>query len=93
VQLGSVDVDVVELPIVVVEVAPAGQGGVCRDRLPALVPDGTGAELPRSSSLARFSARSSATPLANFISLTEPFGPPSPLAPLSETTMTSVFSR
>ena len=26
-------------------------------------------------------------PLANFISLTEPFGPPSPLAPLSETTM------
>ena len=31
-------------------------------------------------------------PLANFISLTEPFGPPSPLAPLSETTMTRVFS-
>ena len=36
---------------------------------------------------------SSATPLANFISLTEPFGPPSPLAPLSETRMTSVLSR
>ena len=31
-------------------------------------------------------------PLANFISLTEPFGPPSPLAPLSETTTTRVFS-
>ena len=36
---------------------------------------------------------SSGMPLANFISLTEPFGPPSPLAPLSETTMTIVFSR
>ena len=28
---------------------------------------------------------SSGMPLANFISLTEPLGPPSPLAPLSET--------
>ena len=36
---------------------------------------------------------SSGIPLANFISLTEPLGPPSPLAPLSETTMTMVFSR
>ena len=41
---------------------------------------------PSSSIIARFCARSSGTPLANFISLTEPFGPPSPLAPLSETT-------
>ena len=32
-------------------------------------------------------------PLANFISLTEPFGPPSPLAPLSDTTTTRVFSN
>jgi hypothetical protein len=32
-------------------------------------------------------------PLANFISLTDPSGPPSPEAPLSETTMTSVLSR
>ena len=31
-------------------------------------------------------------PLKNFISLTEPFGPPSPLAPLSETTTTIVLS-
>ncbi len=36
---------------------------------------------------------SSGMPLANFISLTDPFGPPSPLAPLSETRMTSVLSR
>ena len=42
--------------------------------------------------MARFWARSSGTPLANFISFTEPFGPPSPLAPLSETTRMSVFS-
>jgi hypothetical protein len=31
-------------------------------------------------------------PLKNFISLTEPSGPPSPLAPLSETTKMRVFS-
>ena len=31
-------------------------------------------------------------PLENLFSLTEPFGPPSPLAPLSETTMTIVLS-
>ena len=36
---------------------------------------------------------SSGMPLRNFISLTEPSGPPSPLAPLSETTITIVFSR
>ena len=36
---------------------------------------------------------SSGMPLANIISLTDPFGPPSPLAPLSDTTMTMVFSR
>ena len=36
---------------------------------------------------------SSGMPLTILFSLTEPFGPPSPLAPLSETTMTSVFSR
>ena len=36
---------------------------------------------------------SSGMPFMNFISLTEPSGPPSPLAPLSETTMTRVFSR
>ena len=36
---------------------------------------------------------SSGMPLANFISLTDPFGPPSPLAPLSDTTITMVFSR
>ena len=35
----------------------------------------------------------SGMPLANFISLTDPFGPPSPEAPLSETTITRVFSR
>ena len=32
-------------------------------------------------------------PLMNFISLTEPLGPPSPEAPLSETTITIVLSR
>ena len=32
-------------------------------------------------------------PLKNLFSLTDPFGPPSPLAPLSDTTMTMVFSR
>ena len=36
---------------------------------------------------------SSGMPFANSISLTEPSGPPSPLAPLSETTMIIVFSR
>ena len=36
---------------------------------------------------------SSGIPLANLFSLTDPFGPPSPLAPLSETTITIVFSR
>ena len=36
---------------------------------------------------------SSGTPFANFISFTDPFGPPSPLAPLSETRTTIVFSR
>ncbi len=34
----------------------------------------------------------SATPLKNRHSLNEPFGPPSPLAPLSETTTTMVLS-
>ena len=34
----------------------------------------------------------SATLLKNLFSLNEPFGPPSPLAPLSETTMMIVFS-
>ena len=32
-------------------------------------------------------------PLKSRFSLTDPLGPPSPLAPLSETSMTSVFSR
>ena len=36
---------------------------------------------------------SSGTPLKNLFSLTDPFGPPSAEAPLSETTITSVFSR
>ena len=36
---------------------------------------------------------SSGMPFMNSISLTEPSGPPSPLAPLSETTMIIVFSR
>ena len=36
---------------------------------------------------------SSGMPLANSISFTEPSGPPSPLAPLSDTTITIVFSR
>ena len=36
---------------------------------------------------------SSGMPLTNLFSLTDPFGPPSPLAPLSETTITSVLSR
>ena len=35
----------------------------------------------------------SGMPFANNISLTEPSGPPSPLAPLSDTRITSVFSR
>ena len=36
---------------------------------------------------------SSGMPLKNLFSLTDPFGPPSPLAPLSDTRMTMVFSR
>ena len=36
---------------------------------------------------------SSGMPFKNSISLTDPCGPPSPLAPLSETTMIRVFSR
>ncbi len=36
---------------------------------------------------------SSGMPFMNSISLTDPSGPPSPLAPLSETTMIIVFSR
>ena len=36
---------------------------------------------------------SSGIPFIIRISLTEPFGPPSPLAPLSETRTTIVFSR
>ena len=36
---------------------------------------------------------SSGTPLKSLFSLTDPFGPPSPLAPLSETKTTIVFSR
>ena len=36
---------------------------------------------------------SSGMPLANLLSFTEPSGPPSPLAPLSETRTISVFSR
>ena len=43
--------------------------------------------------MARFDAMSSGIPLANFISFTDPLGPPSPLAPLSDTTMIIVFSR
>ena len=39
VQLGAVDVDVVELPLVVVEVAPAADRRVGGDGLPAVVPD------------------------------------------------------
>ena len=48
---------------------------------------------PSSSSSARFSSIESGIPFANFISLTDPSGPPSPLAPLSEITITIVFSR
>ena len=36
---------------------------------------------------------SSGMPFANCISLTDPSGPPSPLAPLSDTRITIVFSR
>jgi len=43
--------------------------------------------------MARFDFMSSGMPFANFISLTDPSGPPSPLAPLSDTTITIVFSR
>ena len=43
-QLGSVDIGVVQLPRVVVEVAPAAQRRVGGDRLPAVMPDATGAE-------------------------------------------------
>ena len=35
----------------------------------------------------------SGRPFRNFISFTDPFGPPSPDAPLSDTSTTSVFSR
>ena len=35
----------------------------------------------------------SGIPLANSISLTDPSGPPSPLAPLSDTRITIVLSR
>ena len=44
VQLGAVDVGVVELPLVVVEVAPAAERRVGGDGLPAVVPDAAGAE-------------------------------------------------
>ena len=44
VRLGSVDVGVVELPLVVVEVAPAGEGRVRGHGLPPVMPDGAGAE-------------------------------------------------
>ena len=40
----------------------------------------------------RFSSTESTTPLKNFISLTVPFGPPSPLAPLSEIMTKMVLS-
>ena len=36
---------------------------------------------------------SSGMPLNSLFSFTDPFGPPSPLAPLSETRMTMVLSR
>ncbi len=39
-----------------------------------------------------FSAMSSGTPLKKFISFIEPFGPPSALAPLSDTATMIVFS-
>ena len=39
-----------------------------------------------------FSSILSGMPLKNLFSLTEPFGPPSPLAPLSETRTTMVLS-
>jgi hypothetical protein len=48
--------------------------------------------LPSSSMRARFSSTESGIPLKNFASLKEPFGPPSPLEPLSETTMMIVSS-
>src|SRR5205085_11975067 len=44
VQLGPVDLCAVELPGVLVEVAPAAQRRVGGDRLPAVVPDRPGAE-------------------------------------------------
>ena len=44
VQLGAVDVGVVQLPLVVVEVAPAGERRVVGDGLPAVVPDRPRAE-------------------------------------------------
>src|SRR4029450_8934985 len=47
---------------------------------------------PRSSRYSRFSWMSSGMPLKNLFSLTDPLGPPSPLAPLSETSITMVFS-
>ena len=39
-----------------------------------------------------FSSIESGMPLKNLFSLTEPFGPPSPLAPLSETSTMIVLS-
>ena len=39
-----------------------------------------------------FSEMSSGIPLKNLFSFTEPFGPPSPLSPLSDTNTTIVFS-
>ena len=44
VKLGAVDLRVVELPLVVVEVAPTAQGRMIRDRLPTFVPDPPRAE-------------------------------------------------
>ena len=44
VELGAIDVGVVELPLVLVEMAPAGDGRVGGDGLPALVPDRPRAE-------------------------------------------------
>jgi hypothetical protein len=47
---------------------------------------------PSSSRYWRFSSIVSGMPLKNLFSLTEPLGPPSPLAPLSETSITMVLS-
>ena len=48
---------------------------------------------PSSSSIARFCSIESGMPFAMLFSFTDPFGPPSPLAPLSEINRISVFSR